>query len=204
MPTTTVDAVAFSYARALFQLADGAGGRAKLEEIADELEQILELVRSDRRFREFIVSPILDRQRRGDALRHILNGRVTDLLLRFLLVLNQKNRLGHIEPIARAFDAMLQESFGRVEVDVITAAPVDDAQAESIRELVQRALGQEPVLHRSVDPSMLGGIKLRIGDQLVDGSVSGRLRRLRESIVAGGANIRRDVGRIVTDEVPRS
>ncbi|HMN95863.1 MAG TPA: ATP synthase F1 subunit delta [Phycisphaerales bacterium] len=199
MPTNTVDAVALSYARALFQLAESAGGRPKLEEIADELEQLIELIRADRRFGEFVTSPILDRQRRAEALRRILNGRVTDLLLRFVLVLGQKGRLGHIEAIARAYDALMQESFGRVEVDVITAVPVEAAQLESIRALVQGAIGREPVLHRSVDPTMLGGIKLRIGDQLIDGSVAGRLRRIRDSVVAGSGAVRENLGRIVTD-----
>jgi len=191
MPNT-IDAVALVYARALFELADGAGGRAKLEEIGDELEQVMELIRSDRRFREFVASPIVDRVKRSDALRSIFHGRVTDLLLRFLLVLNRKDRLGHIESIAQAFDGMIQASFGNIEVDVFTATPIDGGQLEVIKGLVRRALGKEPVLHRYVEPSMLGGIKLRIGDSLIDGSVEGRLQRMKSAILASGASSLRD------------
>ncbi|MFO0873095.1 MAG: ATP synthase F1 subunit delta [Phycisphaerales bacterium] len=200
MPTAHVDAVSLVYARALFQLAESAGGRAKMEEVADELEQLIEIVRGDARFREFFGSPIIDRQRRGDALRRMLEGRVGDLLLRFVLVVNEKDRLDHFDAIARTYDGLLQERFGRVEVDVYTAAPVQEAQLESIKALVTRALGKEPVLHRYVEPSMLGGIKLRIGDSLVDGSVAGKLQRMRNAIVAGGANaLRTRIDRIVSD-----
>ncbi len=191
MPST-VDAVSLVYARALYELADGAGGRAKLEEVGDELDQVMELLRSDRRFHEFMSSPIVDRVKRGAALRTMFHGRITDLLLRFMLVVNRKDRLAHIESIAEAYDGLIQAAFGNVEVDVFTATAIDETQLDVIKELVRRALGKEPVLHRYVEPSMLGGIKLKIGDSLIDGSVAGRLDRMKSAIVAGGSTALRD------------
>src|SRR5690606_41207211 len=86
------DALATVYATSLFELAEAAGGRAKIEEVGDELEQLLELTRSNRSFGEFLSSPIIDRGGRQEALRSMFNGRVSDLTLRFLLVLNRKGR----------------------------------------------------------------------------------------------------------------
>src|SRR5688572_23069768 len=133
------DALANVYARSLFELAHKAGGQDKISEIAAELEQITEVMAGDRRFREFIASPIIDRSRRSESLRRIFANRVTDLTLRFLLVLNGNGRLGHLRRIAAAFDHMVQEAFGRIEVDVFTAEPVDAGQLESISAKVRAA-----------------------------------------------------------------
>jgi F-type H+-transporting ATPase subunit delta len=183
---TQTDALAQIYARSIYALAEEAGGMEKIFEVETELEEICELARGDRQFAEFMASPIIDRAKRGDALSRIFRDRITDLTLRFLLVLNEKGRLGHIEPINAAYNQLVQTAHGKIEVDVFTATDIDEAQASAIGERIRSAMGKEPVLHRYRDGSMLGGIKLRIGDQLIDGSVSTRLRRLRQGLLAGG------------------
>ena len=180
---TQIDALASVYARSLYELAEAAGGADKIMEINDEVEQIIDLTRTDAKFREFLASPIIDPAKRAESLRRMFDGQVTDLILRFLLVLNNKGRLGHLTKIAAAYDQMVQERFGRIEVDVFTATPLDDTQRSTIQARVKEALGKEPVLHTYTDETMLGGVKLRIGDQLIDGSVAGRLRRMQESLM---------------------
>ena len=112
------DALARVYAESLFELAEARGGREALEETLDELEDILELAREDARFSEFLASRALGVESRGRSLKRILQGRCTDLTLRFILLLNEKERMGHLPPIVAAFDEKVQEAFGRVEVDV--------------------------------------------------------------------------------------
>lgn len=198
--TRHTDALSAVYARSLYELADEAGGREKILEIADELEQVCELARGDHAFREFLASPIVDRGRRADALRDIFRERVTDLLLRYLLVLNNRGRLGHLEAIGGAYDRMVHEAFGRIEVDVFTPGPLEPAQLETLKTRVGKALGKEPVMYGYTDPDMIGGLKLRIGDQLVDGSVAARLRRIRQRLLTqGGAAIRERFDRIVEE-----
>jgi F-type H+-transporting ATPase subunit delta len=194
------DAVAHVYARSLYELADEAGGEKKVTEIAGELEQICELARGDRTFAEFLASPIIDRAGRGETLRTIFRDRISDLALRFLLVLNDKGRLGHLEPINAALDQLVQEAHGRVEVDVYTVAPLGDDQLTFIRKRIEEALGKEPVLHPYTDETMLGGLKLRIGDQLIDGSVATRLRRMRQNLMSQGASaVRERFGQIIEE-----
>ncbi len=180
---TQIDALASVYARSLYELAEAAGGADKIMEINDEVEQIIDLTRNDAQLHEFLGSPIIDAPKRADALRRMFDGQVTDLMLRFLLVLNNKGRLGHLAKIAAAYDQMVQHRFGRIEVDVFTAAPLDESQRSTIHARVKEALGKEPVLHAYTDEAMLGGVKLRIGDQLIDGSVAGQLRRMQESLM---------------------
>jgi F-type H+-transporting ATPase subunit delta len=185
------DALAKVYARSLFELAMDAGGTDKLMEIADELEQICELAREDKKINLFLSSPVVDSKARGEALSAILTNRITDLTLRFLLVLNNKGRLDRLESIKTAYDQLVQEAFGRVEVDVITPVPIDAESLAMIKGKISTVLGKEPVLHPYVDKKILGGIKLRIGDQLIDGSVQTRLRKLSENLKNnGGAAVR--------------
>ena len=189
--TCQTDALATVYAKSLFELASDAGGNDKVVEIADELEQICELLRQDKEVRLFFTSPIIDVPKRSETISAIFSNRVTDLTVRFLLVLNNKGRLNHLESISVAFDLLVQEAFGRVEVDVFTPTAIDADSINIIKGKVQSMLGKEPVLHPYVDKKMLGGLKLRIGDQLIDGSVQTKLRRLSESIKnSGGTAIR--------------
>jgi F-type H+-transporting ATPase subunit delta len=189
--SANADALAKVYARSLFELATDAGGTDKLMEVADELEQICELAREDKKINLFLSSPIVDVKARGKALSAIFTNRITDLMLRFLLVLNNKGRLDRLESIETAFDQLVQEAFGRIEVDVITPVAIDAELIATIKEKISTVLGKEPILHPYVDESLLGGIKLRIGDQLIDGSVQTRLRKLSEELKNnGGAAVR--------------
>ena len=198
MPTQT-NALAAVYARSLFELAEQAGGQDKITEVAGELEQIEELLRENREFREFFSSPIVDREKRSKSITRMFENRITDLTLRFLLVLNQKGRLKEFAAIAAAFDHLVQEAFGRVEVDVYTAAPVSREQLESLRKRIKDAIGREPVLHPYTDASMLGGLKLRIGDQLIDGSVASKLRRMKRELLSSTGQLRDQLARFIEE-----
>ena len=180
------DAVAQTYARSLFELAESEGGQERTEDILGELEDILEIARSDASFGEFISSRIVSAEAREGTLRTILAGRASDLTLRFMMVLNRKRRLGALSGVVAAYDAIVQERFGRIEVDVFTPAPADADQLGSIKERLGSLLSKEIVLHPYTDEKMIGGIKLRIGDQLIDGSVETQIRRLRDRFAAGG------------------
>ena len=194
------DAIAQVYAKSLYELADDAGGRDKIVELAEELEQICELARGDRSFSEFLASPIINTKARGEVIRNIFHGRITDLALRFLLVLNEKSRLRRLESISAAFDQLVHEAFGRVEVDIFTPGPLGREQIDTIQQRIQAALNREPIVHAYTDSEMIGGVKLRIGDQLIDGSVASRLRRLRQNLLTfGGASVRQRLERIIEE-----
>jgi len=194
MTTTseTVDAVARVYAQSLMELADAAGGDEKIVETGGELGAITEMIRGDAEVAEFLRSPIIDSEKRAEALRRIFEGRVSDLVLRFMLVLNGKGRLGEFGAMTSAFDQLVNERMGRVEVDVMTVdGSLDPDQLALLGEKVKAKLGKEPVFHQYADDSLIGGLVLRVGDQLIDGSVRGQLRRMREELlVAGSSRVR--------------
>jgi len=190
MTTTseTVDAVARVYAQSLLELAEAAGGDEKIVETSAELIAIMEIIRSDEATAEFLRSPIVEQEKRAIAIRRIFEGRISDLILRFILVLNGKGRLGEFGAMAAAYDELVNTRLGRVEVDVYTVeGRLEADQLAVLGEKVKSRFGQDPVFHQYADPSLIGGLVLRVGDQLIDGSVRGQLRRMREELLAGGS-----------------
>lgn len=192
------DALARIYATSLFDLAKQHGGPHACEATLGELEDILEIASADAKFGEFLASRILSAKERQTSLERILKGRVADLTYKFFQVLNEKERLGHLPAIVAAYEQMVQHAYGRVEVDVYTAGAIDQHEVGTIRARLQSMLGKEPVIHSYTDPEMIGGIRLQIGDQLIDGSVRTQLRKLRENISStGGAEIRAKAARLI-------
>src|SRR5690242_5198555 len=155
MPLTesAPDALARIYAKSLFELAQKQGGQGAIESTLAELEDIMEVSRADARFSEFMSSRILPSKARGESLRQIFTGRASDLVLTFLLVLNQKGRLGHFIPVVAAFDQLVQEAYGRIEVDVYTASPISSQELSLIQDRLRRSLGKEPIVHPYTDGS---------------------------------------------------
>jgi len=189
--STATDAVSRTYAQSLYELVNAKSGRAGVEETLGELEEILELTRSNERFREFLASPSLPAATRQVSLDRIFRGRVSELTLKFLQVLNEKGRLRAFAGIVSAFDSMVQSQFGRVEVDVMTAAALSPDEMEGVRRRLGESLKKDVVVHAYVEPAMLGGVKFRIGDQLIDGSVATRLRQLKDQLAGGGSSAMR-------------
>lgn len=194
--TRNIDEIASVYARSLLEVCDRAGGVAAAEACASELREIAEITRSDRRFGEFLRTPIVANDKRAAALGRILKGRTSDLVFRFLMVLANHGRAGRLADVADAFDALLQERLGRVEVDVFTVdGRASDEVLATVRARVKDAFAKDAVLHQYSDPNMIGGVKLRIGDQLIDGSVATQLRSMRETVAGRGtARIRSRLG----------
>ncbi|MFG0282968.1 MAG: ATP synthase F1 subunit delta [Phycisphaerales bacterium JB039] len=195
------DALAEIYARSLFEVAEAAGGAEAMESTLGELEEILELARQDPALNEFLASrvvPLADRKR---SLRAIFQGRASDLALHFLLLLNDKGRLSHLPAIVASLDQIVQDAVGRVEVDVYTAAPIEAEQLRQIKEQLQKIMAREAIVHPYTDESMLGGIRLRVGDQLVDGALSTKLRHFRDQLaVSGKARMRQRIESVLEGE----
>ncbi len=187
------DALSHIYAQSLFELAELDGGQSRTEEILDELENILEITRSDHQFNEFLASRVLSIASRKASITNIFTGKVSDLTLRFLLVLNEKNRISHLVPIVAAYDALVQAQFGRIEVDVFTASPIGSTELNLIKDRLQKVLGKQPVVHPYTDEAMIGGIKMQIGDKLIDASIASRLRKLQQQIQNQGGDRLRSV-----------
>lgn len=204
MPLTDArpDALSETYAQSIYELASAQGGQNLVEQILGELEDVLELARADANFNEFLSSRVLKQGDRTNSLNAILSGKVHDLTLKTLLILNKKGRLSHLIPIVAALDVIVQREMGRVEVDLYTAAPIDSGELAKIKQQLNASLGKEAIVHPYTDSSMIGGVRLQIGDKLIDASLQTRLRKMRDQLAEdGGSSLRAAADRTIDDSV---
>lgn len=202
MPLTerNPDAVSLNYAKALFEIAHAKGGAAGVEDLQGEIEDLLEMARADKQFSEFLATRAIASKKRGESIERMLRGRVSDLTLNFLLLLNDRGRLAELATIASSFDHLVQKQLGRIEVDVYTAEPVGPDMLRTIGDRLGSVLGKQVVAHPYTDSAMTGGVKFRIGDQLIDASVSTRLRRMRDRLAnEGSAALKANFNRILDE-----
>ncbi len=186
------DALSQIYAHSLCELAEEASGLDGVVSIQQELDELVKLVADNDRLGAFLVSKIIPIHRKRESIRAIFgDGKVTDLLLRFLLVLNDNERLDYLNAISVSLKEIYWARINRIKVEVITAEPMDEDQRANVRNQIKDALGQDAVLTNEVVPDIVGGLKLRIGDQLIDASVATRLAKMRESLTRNGSDIAR-------------
>jgi F-type H+-transporting ATPase subunit delta len=173
--------VATAYARPLLELANEQN---QAEAIGKELSALRELVESNRTFAEFLANPGVSEAERAQLLDRVFKGRASPLLMNFLRVLNTRGRLGMLAQVSEAYDDLLDELFGKIEVDVTVAQRLTPEGMEEVRRSVSQALGKEAVVHQYVDDSIIGGLVLRVQDRLIDASVRSQLRTLKNQMMA--------------------
>lgn len=176
--------VARVYAEALLGAAEKSG---KVDTIWDHF---VALVGSPLRKSDSPTDPMVEffvatpRARRAEIVRKVLAGRVDDLFLNFLLVLNGHNRLDVLRAIAAVYRELMDQRARKVRVQVKSAIALTDAERETVKEMARRQFQMDPVLIESVDPAVLGGVRLQVGDRMIDATVRARLDGLKNQILA--------------------
>jgi F-type H+-transporting ATPase subunit delta len=180
--------IARNYAETLFMLADRHGQH---DAFAAALETLTGAIGADPRVRQFIETPKIDADRKKQVLAGALGGRVPPLFLNFVQVVIDKRRERLFDEIARIYHLLLDEHLGRLHAQVTLARRPDAAAEREIAEELTRALGRRVIPHFRVDAHILGGIVVRYGDHVLDGSVRRRLltlrNRLRQTAVPASA-----------------
>lgn len=179
--------IARNYAETLLELARRSGGEAAVEEFGQALEQVSELLRREPRVLEFLETPRVTSEERKRAVRAAFAGNVPEPFLRFLLVLIDKRRQTLIREIAEEYTLLVDELKGRVRAHVTVARAADPALQREIVASLERRLGKKVVSTFETDPSLVGGVLVRVGDQLYDGTLRRRIAGLRRRMVTAGA-----------------
>ncbi len=176
--------IARNYAETLLDLADRNGGPAAMDQFAAALDEVAGLVQGDPRVRQFLETPRVTAAEKKKALRAALAGRAPELFLRFVSVLVDKRRQTLLPEIAEAFRGLVDERMGRVRVQVAISHLPDEALQAEIGNALARRLGRTVIPTFTVDPELLGGMVVRVGDEILDGSVRSSAARLRRAMMA--------------------
>lgn len=170
------------YARALYEAAWDEG---KLDEVAGELAALARAFEDVPELRRFLRNPQVDPSEKATVLEQITEG-VHDLVRNFVRLAAEKGRAGELPEIEEELQALVARAQNRLAVELTTAHELSDDDARSIVETIEQASGRSIEATRSVDPSLIGGIVLQIGSFRADGSVRGRLERLRRELATTG------------------
>jgi len=170
------------YAKALLGSAEAAGNAP---ELVEELESIVSEVLN--RFPDFdaaLSSPRISAEEKIGMLERVFGGRVSESVQTFMKVVSAHGRLDCLRSIASAARSQLNDASGVVVVEITTASPIDLSAQDQIRDSLSKSLGQEVRIQARVDSKIIGGLIVRIGDKLFDGSVANRLATMRDQAVS--------------------
>jgi F-type H+-transporting ATPase subunit delta len=184
------EVIARNYADTLLTLAQRNGGAATAVEFQGAADGLAALLDSEPRIRAFLSTPAISMDAKKAALRTALQGRVPELFLRFVLVVVDKRRDSLLREIAVAYAERVDEMMGRLRVRIDISHAPDPALQEEIRQALQARFGREVIPTFTVNPELLGGMVMRVGDEILDGSVrtqaAGLRRRLMEARMPAG------------------
>jgi F-type H+-transporting ATPase subunit delta len=173
-----VEEIAQVYARALFEVAEEADA---LDRIHDELGQFGDALAEDRDLQVFFFSPYFSSNEKKDGIGKVLDG-AEEHFQNFLELLVERHRLPAIFRIRRAFDERWAEEKRLLPVSVTSAVELDDKLVKQIGDEIQEQTGQDVQLTSEVDPDVLGGLVVRVGNMILDASLRTRLETLRKQV----------------------
>jgi F-type H+-transporting ATPase subunit delta len=166
------------YARALFEAARDEG---RLDAVSADLSTLAATLDDVPELRAFLRNPQIEPAGKAEVLEQITAGG-DELVRNFVRLVAEKGRGGELSEMNAELEALVARSQNRLAVELTTAYELSDEEAESLTDAIEKASGRKLETTRAVDPRLIGGLVLRIGSHRADGSVRGRLERLRHEL----------------------
>lgn len=175
--SSVIGGIAGRYAAALYELADEG---KSLDSVAGDLSSLKTLIAESADLAKLIRSPLIDRTDKAAAMNSVLQqAGADDLTRRFIGIVARNNRLFALPGMIEAFLAELAQRRGEVTAEVASAKPLSETQLASIAQTLQSALGGRVAIEPRVDPSLIGGLVVRVGSRMIDASLKSKLQRLQ-------------------------
>jgi F-type H+-transporting ATPase subunit delta len=178
-----VEEIAEVYARSLYEVARE---HDKIDTVREQLGQFQDALHDDRELSIFFFSPYFSTEEKKEGLDKLLEG-PDDTFRNFLELLIEKHRVPAIHRIRRAFDERWEEDHKVLPVQITSATELDEATVRGIGDRIGEQTSRKVQLTAEVDPDILGGIVLRVGNQILDASIRNRLEALRRQVAKGAA-----------------
>ena len=175
--TTGVSGIAERYAAALFDIADE---RRMLDEVASDLRQLRTMLAASLDLSRLMRSPILTRSEQGKAISALAaHAGFSPLVRDFLAIVAKNRRLFAIPGMIEAYLEKLAERRGEITAQVVAARPLSETQLTLLSDQLRRSVGRRVSVDTRVDPGLIGGMVVKVGSRMVDGSIKSKLQRLR-------------------------
>jgi F-type H+-transporting ATPase subunit delta len=178
-----MEEIAEVYSRALFEVAKE---HDVLDRVHDELGEFAEALSQDRNLQVFFFSPYFTSEEKKDGVRRILSD-ADERLVNFLELLAERHRMPVLFRIRQSLDAMWADENKLLPVTVTSAVELDAGLVSDIGERIQEQTGRRVELASTVDPEVLGGLRVQVGNMVLDATVRNRLERLRKQVAKAAA-----------------
>ena len=173
-----MEEIAEVYARSLFEVAQE---QDKLDEIHEQLDQFADALSESRELQVFFFSPYFSSQEKKDGIAKVVDGG-DEHFVRFLELLAERHRMPAVFRIRRELDSMWAEERKLLPVTITSAVELDEGVQDDIRKKIEEETGRKVEFDAKIDPDLLGGLKLQVGNFVMDASVRSRLERLRKQV----------------------
>ncbi|MCC5830172.1 MAG: ATP synthase F1 subunit delta [Phycisphaeraceae bacterium] len=196
-----VQTIDHTYARALLETATAHG---EVESVEADFKTVTDALEAHQELGIFLASPRIPTERKTESIKRMFGEAIGTIMLHFLLVLNQRNRLDRLRSLHDAWRILRDHRDGRVHGAVTTAQEMAEGDLDRIKQVLGRWMGRELSLEQKVEPALIGGIKLRLEDDLLDGSVQAQLRLARRNLLDRGRSEARAMARQIQEQEPIS
>ncbi|WP_027006521.1 ATP synthase F1 subunit delta [Conexibacter woesei] len=173
-----MEEIAQVYARSLFEVAKE---QSKLDVIKEQLGQFADALDGNRELSIYFFSPYFSTTEKKDGLGKLLEG-ADEVIGNFLALLIENHRMPVVFRVRREYDVLWEQENKRLPVTVTSAVALDEATVKSIGDAIGKQTGQQIELTANVDPDVLGGLIVRVGNSILDASIRNRLENLRRSV----------------------
>jgi F-type H+-transporting ATPase subunit delta len=173
-----MEEIAQVYARSLFEVAEE---HDRVDVVREQLGQFADALAGSRELELFFFSPYFSTEEKKEGLDKAVEGE-DDIIRNFLAVLIENHRMPALMRIRREYDQLWREANKMLPVQITSAVPLDESVHTRIGEEIGRQTGRKVELSANVDPDVLGGIVLRVGNSILDASIRTRLERLRKQV----------------------
>ncbi|MDR5659714.1 F0F1 ATP synthase subunit delta [Serpentinicella sp. ANB-PHB4] len=171
--------VANRYARALFDVAYESN---KHKEVQGELESIVNILKAHPEFDELLKTPLVTSEEKKQVLSKVLEGKVSQEVQNFLSILLDKTRYSYIKDISKKFKTMCDAVENREEAVAITAIPMSEADISVLEQKLSSVTKKTVSLKNEVDTTVLGGVLIKMGDKVIDGTLKRRLGHVKQQL----------------------
>lgn len=165
------------YALALYQVAEEKG---KVEEFLNDLREICNLIDNNAEFREVIKHPQISTRKKKQTFVNIFKGNIDDELLSFLLILIEKDRISYIREKLDQMEKIHLERNNTLIAKIKTAIPLLDSEVEELKNKLEKKYDKTIIMYPEVDESILGGVFIRVGNDVIDGTVKSKLEEMKD------------------------
>lgn len=171
--------VARRYAEAFFGIAQEQN---KIDQYQQELEKMVQVIAETENLKEYLAHLLVPTKEKRELAGKIFSGQVSDTTLNFLYLIIDKRRENYLAAIVQEYKEMADESRNIAKADLIAAQEVSEEEVKILAEKLSASTGKTVQFRVLVDPSLIGGVKIRMGDQIIDGTVAKKLAMLKEQL----------------------